>query len=294
MNPFRSPHYIPVPKISTNATAMKFHCYGIINHSVNKRYINIIPALYAQGPNMICSILLDHIMHTLSFAKDSQRSRNLTIQVDNCWKENKNKWVLAFAALLVHWKIYDQVQVSSLVPGHTHEDIDQMFSNFYKYYYRHSLCSLLNLQDFITNAYTSAQTRPSIRFPRMYNFKDVMQNLISNFKGHSTGRFFRFMRYPEYDNEVRMTYKSSSQEEWQDVSIVDSNNIHVAYMPMKVLQNPPKFQEFIDSLPIIEPNPLDSNLSLFVEKYKPYMTNNDFNWWQAFIENPDILDEDNR
>ena len=67
----------------------------------------------------------------------------LYLQLDNCFRENKNKFVMAFCALLVKFKFFSkvwfkfanfesitcfQVRINFLRIGHTHEDIDQFFS----------------------------------------------------------------------------------------------------------------------------------------------------------------------
>jgi hypothetical protein len=45
------------------------------------------------------------------------------LQLDNTWKQNKNKYMLAYAACLVLWGVCRQVIISYLPVGHTHEDV---------------------------------------------------------------------------------------------------------------------------------------------------------------------------
>ena len=74
----------------------------------------------------------------------------LYLQFDNCYRENKNKFIFGLCALLVELKIvkkvsifeskklfllyivyilvHIQVKVNFLPVGHTHEDVDQLFS----------------------------------------------------------------------------------------------------------------------------------------------------------------------
>jgi hypothetical protein len=100
------------------------------------------------------------------------------MQVDNSWKDNKNRYVFAFAAHLVHLKIFMEVTIICLIQGHTHEDVDQMFSNWSEpktlyrflpniYFSRSKLYShwpLLSIPDipaFVERAYS--KDRPSVR-----------------------------------------------------------------------------------------------------------------------------------
>ena len=51
----------------------------------------------------------------------------LFLQMDNCWRENKNRYVMGYLSLLVHRKVFKEIEISFLPVGHTHEDIDQLF-----------------------------------------------------------------------------------------------------------------------------------------------------------------------
>lgn len=56
----------------------------------------------------------------------------LMAQMDNCSRENKNKFYLGMMALLVKLGHFREVYVSFLITGHTHEDIDAIFGNIAK------------------------------------------------------------------------------------------------------------------------------------------------------------------
>ncbi|WAR06068.1 hypothetical protein MAR_021437, partial [Mya arenaria] len=42
--------------------------------------------------------------------------------------QNKNRYMLGFLAMLVHLGVFRKIKLSFLMVGHTHEDIDQLFS----------------------------------------------------------------------------------------------------------------------------------------------------------------------
>uniref|UniRef100_K1RDW3 DUF7869 domain-containing protein n=1 Tax=Magallana gigas TaxID=29159 RepID=K1RDW3_MAGGI len=52
------------------------------------------------------------------------------LQMDNCARENKNRYLLAFMAYLVGKGVFRKIKVSFLMVGHTNEDIDQVFSKY--------------------------------------------------------------------------------------------------------------------------------------------------------------------
>jgi hypothetical protein len=49
------------------------------------------------------------------------------LQMDNCVKDNKNRYLLTFMSLLMVKEMFEEVKLGFLVVGHTHEDIDGCF-----------------------------------------------------------------------------------------------------------------------------------------------------------------------
>lgn len=52
----------------------------------------------------------------------------LFLQLDNTAKQNKSRFMFGFLGYLVQLGVFKVIVVSFLPVGHTHEDIDQMFS----------------------------------------------------------------------------------------------------------------------------------------------------------------------
>ena len=62
-------------------------------------------------------------------ANDYKRlPKHLLIQLNNLGKDNKNSSVFAFFSELVAQGVFVTVEASFLMVGHTHEDVDAMFS----------------------------------------------------------------------------------------------------------------------------------------------------------------------
>jgi hypothetical protein len=47
--------------------------------------------------------------------------------MDNCVKDNKNRFLIAFLSLLMAKEVFEEVKLGFLVVGHTHEDINGCF-----------------------------------------------------------------------------------------------------------------------------------------------------------------------
>ena len=54
----------------------------------------------------------------------------LYLHLDNCWRENKNKYLLSLTHLLVAKGIFKKIKICFLPVGHTHNIVDQVFSRF--------------------------------------------------------------------------------------------------------------------------------------------------------------------
>jgi hypothetical protein len=47
--------------------------------------------------------------------------------MDNCVKDNKNRYLLALLSLLTAREMFKEVKLGFLIVGHTHEDINSCF-----------------------------------------------------------------------------------------------------------------------------------------------------------------------
>ena len=100
------------------------HIVGVIIHgNPDKRYFFVVyPHLAGDSNlNVECIRLALH-----QHFKETGLRPNLYVVVDNA-SDNKSRWVLGSLAWLVAQGKVNQVELSMLPVGHTHEDIDQAF-----------------------------------------------------------------------------------------------------------------------------------------------------------------------
>jgi len=77
----------------------------------------------------------------------------LFLQLDNTSKQCKSRHMLGFLALLVHLGVCEDVWLSFLPVGHTHEDIDQFFSRISVYLQQHDARSRIGIAECVTRGY---------------------------------------------------------------------------------------------------------------------------------------------
>lgn len=83
---------------------------------------------------------------------DDRRPRKLYLQLDNTGRQNKSKYLFAYLGWLVQTGQAMEVYVSFLPVGHTHEDIDQLFSRLSEYLRKHDAHDLPSMLNAFQNA----------------------------------------------------------------------------------------------------------------------------------------------
>ncbi|XP_019627798.1 PREDICTED: uncharacterized protein LOC109472461, partial [Branchiostoma belcheri] len=106
---------------------MKVHLTGALAHGQKKAFIYAWTPKFHMDTNITVNVLIRSL---LEVAKEynGHLPNTLYLQLDNSAKECKNKYVIAFSTWLVKLGIFRKVKLGYLMPGHTHEDVDQMFS----------------------------------------------------------------------------------------------------------------------------------------------------------------------
>jgi hypothetical protein len=118
-------------------------------------------------------------------------------------------------ALLVELKIVKKITVNFLPVGHTHEDVDQMFSRISEHLKRVGADSLTGLHSTIEEAYT-----PKIQVcnvPWVHDIKDWLKPNMEDLHGHSTPLSFKFTSNGQ---KAVMRFRHWCSEPWSEETLV--------------------------------------------------------------------------
>lgn len=164
---------------------------GIIDHGYG-HYLYCYPThQWSKDPNMVISLLYQHIHDHLS--DSNKHSKTLYLQADNCAAENKHQWMLAFLSLLVYKKIFIDIYLGFLPTGHTHEDVDQMFSVFRKKLDAKSAHSPEALFALLGEAYNTSEIHPHIlNVKNVWDWKTWFQQHLHQVSNHTKPRCYHF------------------------------------------------------------------------------------------------------
>lgn len=110
-------HLISLPQELDSSKLLQTHITGALVHG-RQMFAFLDLMQYPHDSNLTLNCLLRALVST---ASGGCLTRKLYIQLDNCGRENKNKYFLACMALLVKNAIVEEVLISFLMVGHTHE-----------------------------------------------------------------------------------------------------------------------------------------------------------------------------
>jgi hypothetical protein len=105
---------------------VKTHLCGALVHGIGLYCDVWFGAHHKHDSNQVVSTLFYVIGDVLR--RKGFLPPTLRIQADNCTRENKNIYMFALCTVLVGLGFFREVELSFLIVGHTHEDIDQRFS----------------------------------------------------------------------------------------------------------------------------------------------------------------------
>lgn len=240
------------------ANLLSTHIQGVINHGLDKftKYVDINE--YAHDSNMVMNTVLKEL-YSASLQMGNFLPPTLYVQADNCFRENKNKFVLAFCEMLVWKNIFKEVHISFLFVGHTHEDIDAGFSKIADQLRRNEASTIPRLLSLIPN------TR---QLKGLYDIRNWLSPYLNSVSQHTKPHHFRF--YRDYQNQVVSEYKGSHNNLWKRLP-----STILKQMPNGLPQIliPPYFEKI--NIEALEKN-IDRSKFLFSEQSQ-------FQWWKRFV-----------
>jgi hypothetical protein len=175
------------------------HVTGVLMHGrPNPAQVYTWYDRFPASSDTIISILMDCLEKTQTENPEVPLPPTLYLHMDNCWRENKNRYVLSICNLLVAKGIFKKVKLSFLPVGHTHDDCDQMFSRFSDVFKINDILVLPELHRFIKESYTPTPIVQHMETMGMWSA--WLQGFIPSIvEGHSKPRVFLFKRDPNDD-----------------------------------------------------------------------------------------------
>ena len=123
------PSFIGTPKDVESCETLATHITGVYIPGWKERPVSCY-TWHDRFPTGSDSVITIIMMVLCAYSKDHKLPPVLYLHMDNCWRENKNRFVLGIAHLLVQLGVFKSVNLCFLPVGHTHNIVDQVFSRF--------------------------------------------------------------------------------------------------------------------------------------------------------------------
>ena len=229
---FGSPHFVTRSKATENEWRIPLSLMGAIAHGYGIYGFSYLPNI-RHGSNLVMEVLhriLNQMWHNNGGKK---LPPILFLQLDNTAKQNKCKYLLGFLALLVHYNVFEEILVSFLLVGHTHEDIDQLFSRVAVWLRRHDARSRLEFLEAFVKAFhakkmrweghtrTEANTHTenveeAANISDFFDANDILNDMSSSKGSNGIGTFHQFKFVKDASGAVVMYVR-----EWCSTNLND-------------------------------------------------------------------------
>ena len=153
------PKYCEATKADAKGQRLKVHIDLVLVHGSEPRCFLAWENI-AGDPNLTI-----HILFTTLLEEERRRGRLppvLYLQLDNCIRENKNTYTIMYLVWLVERGIFNQILLSFLPVGHTHNDVDQHASRIASPIKYNNIRSMGKLMELIND--NTSSIRPKITF----------------------------------------------------------------------------------------------------------------------------------
>jgi hypothetical protein len=175
------------------------HLVGVLNHGSDEPavcYIN--DDTLPNDSNLNMQILLDVIQTEQD--RHGYLPEVCYIQLDNA-PDNKNKWLLTLCAILVAVNLFRKIKIGFLPTGHTHEDIDQLFSRIAEYLRAQNILCLKDLIDSCKNSGNFEGKPPVVKhITECFNFKAWVDPVMPKFQNIMEPMCYKFELDPTNDH----------------------------------------------------------------------------------------------
>lgn len=144
---------------------------------------------------------------------------NLFVQVDNCIRENKNRFFFSYFQSLVHLGVFKTVQVSFLPIGHTHADIDQSFSSIGAHLSINEAFTFDDMLCELSKCYAGRARAFNLNRILNYSGLCLASGCLANVVDFTEYRYFRFVCKEGSDNQALLSstcdVKVQEKEDWK-------------------------------------------------------------------------------
>jgi hypothetical protein len=224
-------------KTTSGIFKQKYHLIGALVHGYGP-WVYTMSHQFAADSNVTIEVL-QRVLSDLQADQFKGRAfpPKLYLQMDNCVRENKNVAVLAYLSWLVQRKVFTEIHISFLPVGHTHEDIDQVWSRTSIQMRGNDVCCEEELFALIRQSFHHyGYSARCASLDTVANIRDWIAPFCEPMYGYA-GREVQHLRIFWHQDGPAIQTKKRSGENWTDMAYnTPSKGFHLL---MKCTPSPP-------------------------------------------------------
>ena len=215
------PHFTTKPK-SQRGHSMKVKLIGLLEHRVlNRLTLFTMTEEHSTGANHVVEVIHRFLNKK---REDGSLPPKLFVQLDNCSRENKNRYLLSYFEMLIALGVFDSIEVGFLPVGHTHEDVDQAFSQTSSRLRVHNAITLTDLHRELKE--TNKRNVDVEHMREVGNWSGLCdaENCLKKIDRVTQWRYFLFTKDPNNNFDVKEKpvqtkcfVKKDSIDQWQEL-----------------------------------------------------------------------------
>ena len=234
MSPANVPHYRRPPKVHFCALLYSDGSFFVVQVLARKRPLDVrVAGAYVQGSDKAHNGLYI-ILHLTSILKDGNtvatllhevisharlpHHEHLVLSFDNAVAEGKNFVILALAVLWVSLGWFTRVRILNLLPGHTHNYLDALFSHVQNAVRTQTIASLADIVDAISkSSFHDPLLQPKVYIlNRSWDWRRLFGEHVLPLAGHSVPLGFSIEHVPSLppSEPARMLVRDLSTDQW--------------------------------------------------------------------------------
>jgi len=268
MNAIRIPWQMPFPKSWLTKSRPRYEVISLVDFGNNQNEIYHGLNCFPHDSDATMTLLYFKLRELRENGKITPK---LQLHMDNCFRENKNRFVFAFCIMLIYHGWYSMIEIFFLPPGHTHAENDALFVPLAKGKWKTNCHSPKHFTDyFVPKCYQRYKTNqiPTYKdITYLYSWKNWLEPHIRNIKHHSIYRAFQFKKVSD---GVEMFYKTSSLD-----------NSWIGYHSTYGVQLMSSYPNNIPN--ILPPFLLPSDDLKDIPSMYEFMDDTNKHWWESFL-----------
>lgn len=236
------PHFKQADKMTDSVFKSTAHLTGALVHG-HGMYIYTMNDKWEKGANLVIEVI-QRTLKKMEITYNGKLPTTFYLQLDNCSRENKNRFLFGYLGRLVQQHVFETIYISFLPVGHTHEDIDQAFGCISRKMRQVDALSRNDFYNAIAEGYTYKGKKPVFdHLSTVANFRDFIKDSMPPIRNITAPLHYRLSIHQDVslNNVCTLWFKElRTDKNWSRYGEICTSDINMELSPDTVPPYCPK------------------------------------------------------